>query len=169
MIDRAAGKIAADGHAKHGRRRPRAIRAPTHQGQLVAYLVKGGPDVVEELNLYNGLHAAHSIPNRASYDVCLGERRIEDPLRPKGSLKARREFEDSALALDFTQGIFAVDDDARVPPHLVAQAEIDELGHRSHRAALCVLSLARSIRLNLFRCERSARRVQVFGIDVSGN
>ena len=149
VIDRAAGQIAADGHANHGRRSPCAVGAPAHQRQFIANLVHGRPDVVEELNLDHRLHAAHRIADGAADDVGFGQRRVEDALRSEFGLQAGGELEDAALAFDlgeriFAAGIghvFAVDDDARIAAHLVAQAGVDQVGHgarpRPLRRRLC--------------------------------
>lgn len=47
---------------------------------LVDYLVKGGKNVISELNLDHGLHALGSSSNRSPDYSLLRERCIEDPL-----------------------------------------------------------------------------------------
>ena len=99
----------------------------------------GGPDVVEELNLHHRLESAHGHAEGAAHDVGFGQRRVEDALGAELALQAAGDLEDSALALQllvvqiFFVGavgdILAEDDDALVAPHLVAQAEVDEVGH----------------------------------------
>ena len=69
VIHRAAGKIAADGHAQHGGRLEHAVRTPAHDAQLVANLHHGGPDVVEELNFGDGLEAARGHADGAADDA----------------------------------------------------------------------------------------------------
>jgi ParB-like chromosome segregation protein Spo0J len=63
-------------------------------------LVHGGPDVVEELNFDDGLHAARGVADGAADDVGLGERRVEDALGAELGLQAGGELEDAALAFD---------------------------------------------------------------------
>ena len=137
MIDGAAGEIAADGHANHDRAGPLAVGAPAQDGELVVNLVHGRPDVIEELNFDDRLHAAHGVADGAADDVGLGQRRVEDALGAELGLQAGGELEDAALAFDlgerlFAAGVghvFAEDDDARVAAHLVVQAGVDEVGH----------------------------------------
>ena len=74
VVDGAAGEVAADGYTNHRRRGPCAVGAPAHQGELVANLVHGRPDVVEELNLDDGLHAAGSVADGPAYDIGFSER-----------------------------------------------------------------------------------------------
>src|SRR5271170_3523127 len=98
------------------------------------------PDVVKELNLNDGLQSAYSLTNSATDNVCLGQRRIEGAVAAEFGLQASRELEDTTLALHqpFTQILFtaavghvlAKDDDARIAPHLVLQAGVDEIRHR---------------------------------------
>ncbi len=99
-------------------------------GELVAHLVHGGPDVVEELDLDDGLEAADGHADGAADDVGLGERRVPDAVGAELGLQAGGELEDAALALDLAGAeglvaggvgdVFAEDDDARVAAHLVA-------------------------------------------------
>ena len=106
-------------------------------GELVANLVHGRPDVVEELDFDDRLHAADGVADGAADDVGLGQRRVEDALGAEFGLQAGGELEDAAFALDlgervFAAGVghvFAVDDDARIAAHLVVQAGVDEVGH----------------------------------------
>ena len=87
------------------------------------------PDVVEELNLNDRLHAAHGLTHSAADNVCFGQRRIEDAVAAELGLQPGRQLEDAALALhqSFTQillaaavgHVLAEDDDARIAPHLV--------------------------------------------------
>ena len=123
---------------------PGAVGAPAHERQLIADLVHGGPDVVEELNLDHRLHAADGVADGAAHDIGLGQRRVEDPLGAELGLQAGGELEDAALALDLGERllaagvghVFAIDDDARVAAHLVVQAGVDQVGHGARIAAL---------------------------------
>ena len=90
----------------------------------------GGPDVVEELDFDDRLHAADGHADGAADDVGFGERRVEDAVGAELLLQAGGELEDAALAFDLALAqlliaagvghIFAEDDDARVAAHLVA-------------------------------------------------
>ena len=55
VIHAATGEVASDRHAKYYRRFESAVRTPAHHAELVSNLHHGRPDVVEELNLGNGL------------------------------------------------------------------------------------------------------------------
>src|SRR3954463_14572776 len=55
VVDRAAFEIAADGAAYDDGARPVVRGAPAHERKLVSDLMIGGPDVVEELYLDDGL------------------------------------------------------------------------------------------------------------------
>src|SRR2546426_12671820 len=61
--------------------------APPQSGELVAELMVGGPDVVEELDLHHGLQAASREADGAAHDVRLGERGIVNPIAPELSLE----------------------------------------------------------------------------------
>ena len=80
VVDGAAGQIAADGHADHGRSGPDSIRAPAHQRQFIVDLVHGRPDVVEELDFDYRLHPSESVADGPAHDVGFAERRVEDAL-----------------------------------------------------------------------------------------
>src|SRR2546427_6884606 len=100
--------------------------APADEGQLVADLHEGGPDVVEELDLHHRLETADGHPDRASHDVGLRERGVEDPVRPELALQVVGDLEHPALALDEAETllpravghVLAEDQHARVPGHL---------------------------------------------------
>src|SRR2546426_11578554 len=81
--------------------------APPQSGQLVAELMVGGPDVVEELDLHHGLQAASREADGPAHDVRLGERGIVNPIAPELSLEPPRDLEDTALALDVLQMLLA--------------------------------------------------------------
>src|SRR5213076_314867 len=100
MVDRAALQIATVRDAHHHRAREGVAGAPPQSGQLVAELMVGGPDVVEELDLHDGLQAASREADGAAHDVGLGERGIVNPIAPELSLEPPRDLEDTALALD---------------------------------------------------------------------
>ena len=63
---------------------------------------------------------------------------------PNSVCKPGGQLENPALAFDLVQSlfaagighIFAVHDDARIAPHLVLQADVDQVRHRPRRAAL---------------------------------
>ena len=145
---------------------PRAVGAPAHDGEFVVDLVHGRPDVIEELNLDDRLHAADSVADGAADDVGLGERRVEDALGAELGLQAGGELEDAALAFDFGERlfaagvghVFAVDDDARIAAHLVVQAGVDEVGHG---AGSC--PLARGFRRSPWRCVCSVAKAGLVG------
>src|SRR5277367_7200084 len=128
------------------------------------------PDVVKELNLNDGLQSAYSLTNSATDNVCLGQRRIEGAVAAEFGLQARRQLKDAALALDqsLTQillaaavgHVLAKDDDARIAPHLVLQAGVDEIRHRPF---LRIGSLRR------LRLQLGAGRVVVLRIDMQRN
>ena len=105
----------------------------------------GRPDVVEELNLNDWLHAARGVANGATDNIGFSQRRVEDALGTELVLKSRGELEDAAFSLDFrerlrTAGVchvLAIDDDAGVTAHLVVEAGIDEVGHCARATSLC--------------------------------
>src|SRR2546427_10836267 len=103
MIDRAAFQISADRHTEHYRRRKFVSRAPAQHCQLVANLVKGGPDVVEELNLNDRLQAARGHADSSTHDVSFRQRRIEYPCAAKLALQICRDFEYAAFAFDLVE------------------------------------------------------------------
>src|SRR5580658_10835191 len=100
VINRTPGKISADGHSNYHRAREGIVLAPTYHRQLVANLHHRRPDVIEELNLHDGLQPACGHAGGAAHDRGLGQRRIEDAVRAKLVLQAERQFEDSAFAFD---------------------------------------------------------------------
>src|ERR1700691_5253736 len=149
VIDRASGKISADGHANHNRAREYIVRAPADDGQFVANLHHGGPDVVEELNLDYWFQSARSHARGPTHNGGLGQRRVEDAVGAELVLQAEGEFEDSAFAFHqlalqvlFAAAIghvFTEDHDALVALHFVAQSYVDQVGHgfRSWLFAIC--------------------------------
>src|SRR5260370_33347737 len=58
VIDRAAGEVTADGYAQDDGAFEFAVGAPAHDAEFIADLHHRGPDVVEELNFGDGLHAS---------------------------------------------------------------------------------------------------------------
>src|SRR2546430_2915306 len=83
MVDRAALQIATVRDPHHHRAREGVAGAPPQSGELVAELMVGGPDVVEELDLHHGLQAASREADGAAHDVRLGERGIVNPIAPE--------------------------------------------------------------------------------------
>ena len=138
----------------------------------------GRPDVVEELNLDDGLHASHGIADGPAHDIGFGQRRVEDALGAELGLQAGGELEDAAFALDLSQRlfaagvghVFAIDHDARIAAHLVVQAGVDQVGHGAGFAALFAAGFAAACGCPApAAClggECRAGRVQIFGINV---
>ena len=155
-------------------RRERVVGAPADQRQLVAKLMHRGPDVVEELDLDDRLQAARGHADGAADDVGLGQRRVEDALAAVLALQAGGELEDSALAFDLlvlqvffaaaVGNVFAEHDDARVAPHLVLQAGVDEIGHGAV-AGLDVTPVLRGRGMHGFGLERVRGGIEVGRID----
>src|SRR5207247_1383599 len=79
----AALQIAPVGDAHHDRAREGVAGAPAQGGELVAQLMIGGPDVVEELNLDDGLQAAGRVDDRAAHGVRLGVRGVVELLESR--------------------------------------------------------------------------------------
>ena len=137
MIDSPAGKISADGDPHHDRRLEITSGAPANGGQFVAQLHHGRPDVIEELNFGDWFQSAGGHADRASDNIRLRQRRIEDAVRAEFALQAGRGFEDAALPfhrgeLFFAAAIgdvFTEDDDARVALHFVDQRGRDHFDH----------------------------------------
>src|ERR1700686_4128164 len=98
MINRAASKVAADGNANHHRAGESIVGAPAYYAELVANLHHRGPNVIEELNLDNGLQSAGGHAGGASHNGGLGEWRIEYAVVAELALQAEGELEDSAFA-----------------------------------------------------------------------
>src|SRR5207344_2797513 len=130
---RAAPQVSPDRYADHDGARECVVRPVPQHRQLVADLHHRGPDVVEELNLDDGLEAARGHAGGAADDVGLGERRVEDPVAAERPLEAVRDLEYAALARDRRQRVrstavgyvLAKDDDPRVAGHLVLEGAID--------------------------------------------
>ena len=99
MVDRAAGKIAANGHADHHRATERAIRSPPQDTHFVPHLVHGRPDVVEELDLDDRLQPPRRHADGASNNIGLGQGRIEDAITAVFRLQANGQLEHTAFAL----------------------------------------------------------------------
>ena len=162
------------GNAHDERAGEGAVRAPAHNGHFIAHLVDGWPDVVEELDLNDGLEAAHGHADGATGDVCLGQWGVEDAVGAELRLQAAGEFEDAALALECARGkvlvaagvghVFAEDDDARVASHFVAKRRVDAVGH----GAVDAVRIGGGLRRVEFGCgiEEAGGGCQVFGVDV---
>src|SRR5207248_10914055 len=84
-----------------------AVRAPAQRRQLVAELMIRGPDVIEELDLHDGLQAAGREPDRPAHDVRLGERRVVHAVAPELALQPPGDLEDAALALHLREVLLA--------------------------------------------------------------
>src|SRR5215472_9812971 len=97
------------------------------------------PDVIEELDLHYGLEPAGGHADSASYDIGLGQRRVEDAVAAELHLQASGEFEYSTFAFDlllhqvfFAAAIghvFTENHDAIIAPHLILQAGSDQVRH----------------------------------------
>src|SRR5579864_935559 len=98
VIDCAAGKVSADGHANHYRAGESIVGAPADYAEFVANLHHRGPDVVEKLNFDHGLQATGGHSSGTSHDGRFGEGSIEDAVVAKFALQAEGEFEHSAFA-----------------------------------------------------------------------
>src|SRR5437660_1166456 len=132
VIDGAAGQVSANGDANHHRRRKAIIGAPAHEGKLIAELHHGGPDVVKKLNFDDRLGAANRSSDGGPHNGGFRKRRIENAIGTEFHLQAGSQFENTALAFDeflleilFTAAVshvLAINNDARVAPHFVAQA-----------------------------------------------
>src|SRR5205814_7861386 len=93
MVDGTALEISAIGDAHDGGGAERVVGTPAQRGELVAKLVIGGPDVVEELDLDDRLQPTGGEADRPTHDVGLGQGRVVDapaaelPLQPPGDLE----------------------------------------------------------------------------------
>src|SRR5271154_973175 len=99
VIDGAAGQVSADRNPDHRWRRIASIRPPAQQTELVAQLMHGGPDVVEELYLHHRLESARSHPHRPADDVRFSQTAVVDAVGTELPLQPSSELEDTALAL----------------------------------------------------------------------
>src|SRR5581483_1608504 len=143
VVDGAAVQVSADGHADDRGAGELAVAAPAHGGELVAELHHGGPNVIEELNFGDRLHAAAGHADGAAHDGGFGEGRIEAAARAELHLQAGGDFEDAALSFDFAEAgfaaaigdIFAEDHHARIAAHLFAEGGVEQV-HHSHGRAL---------------------------------
>src|SRR6266511_1562123 len=165
MVDRSALEVAAVGDAHHGRAAEGVARTPAQGRELVAKLVVGGPDVVEELDLHHGLETTRREPDRPADDAGLGERRVVDALAPQRALQAPRHLEHAALPLHVLEVPLAADvghvlaehENAPVARHLVLEAAVQEIDHRR--------GIARELRVVL-GVELLGRGVDVRRVDV---
>src|SRR6185437_10111093 len=98
MVNRAARQISANGHTNHARRGKAVVGAPANDRQFVTHLHHRRPDVIEELNFDDWFQAAHCHARRSPDNAGFRNGRIEDTVRTKFTLQAKREFEDAALA-----------------------------------------------------------------------
>src|SRR5580765_875177 len=98
VIRSAAAPVPADRHADDHRARRRVPRAVSQHRHLVADLHHRGPDVIEELDLDDGLELAGGHPDAAADDRGFGERRVEHTVVAEEALQAVCDLEDAALA-----------------------------------------------------------------------
>src|SRR5205814_3809051 len=98
VVDGTALQVSAVGDADDGGGAERVVGAPAHRGELVAKLVIGGPDVVEELDLDDRLEPAGGEPDRPTHDVGLGQGRVVDAPAAELSLQPPRDLENAPLA-----------------------------------------------------------------------
>ncbi len=139
VIDRASREVAADRHAYYRRAGEISIGTPANGCQLVAELLHRGPDIVEELDFHHRLDPARGHADRAADNVGLGQGRVEDTVAAEFHLQAGCQLEDAAFAFDLlflqillaaaVRNIFAENHDPAVAPHLIFQADGDEVGH----------------------------------------
>src|SRR5258708_23177148 len=90
VIDRAAGEVTADGYAQDDGAFEFAVGAPAHDAEFIADLHHGGPDVVEELNFGDGLHATGGHADCTAPDACFSEGRVETAVGAPLCLEAPR-------------------------------------------------------------------------------
>src|SRR4051794_19857760 len=100
VVNGAAFQITADGNTHDHRTFCVAVRTPTRYGDLVADLMECRENIVEKLNLDDGLQAANSQADRAANNICLSQRRIENSRSAEFTLQICRHLKDAALALN---------------------------------------------------------------------
>ena len=88
MIDGSAGQISAYGNAHDQGATEVAIGAPADERKFIAHLVHRGPDVVEELDFYNGLETSDGHADGTSDDVGFSERGVPDTIAAELLLQA---------------------------------------------------------------------------------
>src|SRR5207253_8462955 len=139
MINRASRKVPANGSPDHHGAGKAVVRPPAQGSKFVPDLHHRRPDIIEKLNLDDGLEASRRHAHGATDDTRLRKLRVEAACAAKLPLQAVGDFEDSAFTLDFRQlvlvaavgYVFAKHHHARVPAHLIAQAQIDQVHHGS--------------------------------------
>src|ERR1700676_4897155 len=157
-------KIAADGNPDHSRRLERAIGAPPHHGEFIAKLHHRWPDVIEELNLGDRLHASRGHSDGAPHDARFRNRSVEHTSGPKSPLQIHSGLENSALAFHTVQIVFvaAIRDvlakyyNPFVARHFVGQRG----GHAFHHGLRIARELRRGFKLRRSRID--VWRVYVF-------
>src|SRR6266481_5242332 len=97
VIDRAAGEVTADGYAEDDGAFEFAVGAPAHDAEFIADLHHGGPDVVEELNFGNGLHASGGHADCTADNTGFREWRVKNAVGAVFALESCSGFEDAAL------------------------------------------------------------------------
>ena len=173
VINGTTREISANRNPNNAGRRKSVIRTPANQRQLIPQLHHGRPDVIEKLNLYHWLQSARSHANRASDDVGLRQRRIENPIAAKIILQTVGQFEHTAFAFDqllrqillpaAIGHVFAENYNALIPPHLVTQRGIDKIGHGFRSHLLTVHSGSNGCR---FALQRRRSRIEVRRINI---
>jgi hypothetical protein len=121
----AEGHTDGDGHL-HG-----ALRAVVQLGHLAHDLVEGRVDEAVELDLHHGAVPPVGHPDGGAHDAGLGERAVEDPVRPEVLLQPVGDAEDTAELAD----VLAHQDHPGVVVHGAAQARGDRAaeGHGGHQ------------------------------------
>ena len=143
MVNRAALQVPTVGDPHNHRGCEVIIGAIAHERQLIAELHVRGPDVVEELDLYDRLQPANGQADRPADDVGLSQGRVVHPVAPKLPLEAPGDLEDAALPFDRIQVDFAAHvghilpehQGTRIPRQLIAQARVQQVHHGGWAAA----------------------------------
>src|SRR5258705_18866 len=163
VIDRADFQVATVGHAHDDRGAEGVARTPANGRELIAELVIGRPDVVEELDFHDGLEAPGREPDGSTNDVGFGQGGVVHAVAAELALQPPRHLEDAALALHFLQvlhaadvgDVLAEDEDPRIARHLVLHAAVEQIHHRR--------GLAREMRIvlgvELLRCGIDVGRI----------
>src|SRR5208282_1317937 len=114
----------------HYVRRILTSRAIPKLRELAHDLVEGGIDEVQELDLGDRLEPVKRHSDRGPNDPGLGERSIDDPVRPELLEESVRRAEHAPVHAH----VLAEDEDVRVLAHRVVKSSIDglnkvQLGH----------------------------------------
>ena len=111
----------------------RPLRAVPHLRDVRDHLLERRIAERVELHLDDGAHAVHRHADRGADDARLGERRVPDAVLAELRLQAVGDAEHAAERAD----VLAVDDDAVVVGHRVAQRGVQRAGHRELRRGGC--------------------------------